>query len=108
PPMPITVTADEARAFLRERGHDAGGLEALSGGLWSAAFAYRESGRDYVVRFHERRDDLEKDRFAERWRTASLRIPHMVDIGDMPNGGGYGIAERVMGAPIDDLDEAGM
>ena len=100
--MPIAMTADAARTFLRERGHDASDLTPLSGGLWSTTFAFRETGRDYVVRFHERRDDLEKDRFAERWRSPSLRIPHMTEIGDVPEGGGYGIAERVRGTPIDD------
>lgn len=106
--MPLAITTEEARAFLRQRGHDADGIAPLSGGLWSATFAFRENARDYVVRFHERRDDLEKDRFAERWRSPSLRIPHMVEIGDVPAGGGYGIAERVTGKPIDDRDEAGM
>lgn len=106
--MPLAITADEARAFLRERGHEADGVTPLSGGLWSATFAFREAGREYVVRFHERRDDLEKDRFAERWRTSSLRIPHMVEIGDVPAGGGYGIAERVIGKPIDERDDDGM
>jgi aminoglycoside phosphotransferase (APT) family kinase protein len=32
----------------------------------------------------------------------------MVEIGDLPEGGGYGIARRVSGGPIEDLDEAGM
>ncbi len=97
-----------ALAFLRERGYDATDLAPLSGGLWSTTYAFRERGREYVVRFHERRDDLEKDRFAERWRSSRLRIPHMVEIGDLPDRGGYGIAERVTGTPLDDRDEAGM
>jgi hygromycin-B 4-O-kinase len=105
--MPIALTADEARAFLAAHGHEATDLEPLSGGLWSTTFAFRERDRDYVVRFHERRDDLEKDRLAERWRSAMLRIPHMVEIGDHGTGG-YGIAERVIGGPLDDLDEAGL
>jgi hygromycin-B 4-O-kinase len=105
--MPAQITAEEARAFLRARGHDATDLAPLTGGLWSATFAFREAARDYVVRFHERRDDLEKDRLAERWRSPALRIPHMVEIGDHGTGG-YGIAERVTGVPLDGLDEAGM
>ena len=105
--MPISLTPDQAAAELRARGHDATDVVALSGGLWSAAFAFRENEGDYVVRFHERRDDLEKDRFAERWAAHGLRIPHMVEIGDVPVGA-YGISERVHGRPIDELDEAGM
>src|SRR3982074_1409741 len=102
--MPVALTADDARAFLAARGHAASDLSPLTGGLWSTTFAFRERDRDYVVRFHERRDDLEKDRLAERWRSATLRIPRMVEIGD-PETGGYGIADRVTGGPLDDLDE---
>jgi hygromycin-B 4-O-kinase len=105
--VPISLTSDQATAQLRALGHDARGVVALSGGLWSAAFAFREAASDFVVRFHERRDDLEKDRFAERWAAPGLRIPHMLEIGDSP-AGPYGISERVHGRPLDDLDERGM
>ncbi|HUQ41945.1 MAG TPA: phosphotransferase [Candidatus Limnocylindrales bacterium] len=107
--MPASLSAEDADGFLRARGHDPRGLAPLAsgGGYWSTTFAFRENGSDYVVRFHDRRDDLEKDRLAERWRSPTLRIPHMVEIGDYGSGG-YGIAERVSGSPIDDLDEAGM
>jgi hygromycin-B 4-O-kinase len=107
--MPASLSPDDAQALLRARGHDPQGLAPLTGGggYWSTVFAFPEKGREYVVRFHDRRDDLEKDRLAERWRSPTLRIPHMVEIGDYASGG-YGIAERVRGSPIDDLDEAGM
>ena len=105
--MPISLKLDQATAQLRALGHTVSDVTALSGGLWSAAFAFREDGSDYVVRFHERRDDLEKDRFAERWAAPGLRIPHMLEIGDSPVGA-YGISERVHGSPLDDLDEAGL
>ena len=105
--MPVTLTKDEAQRFLREHGHDARELEPLTGGLWSAAFGFAEGEREYVVRFHDRRDDLEKDRFAGRWASPWLRTPRIVDIGDSGRGG-YGISERVHGTPLDALDEAGM
>jgi aminoglycoside phosphotransferase (APT) family kinase protein len=105
--MPQKLSADDARAFLRDHGHEASELAPLTGGLWSTTFAFREKRREYVVRFHERRDDLEKDQLAERWRSPTLRVPHMVEIGDHGSGG-YGIAERVAGAPLDDLDHVGM
>ena len=105
--MPISITAAEARDFLRRHGHPASDLEPLSGGEWSAAFAFREDQRAYVVRFHERRDDLEKDLYAQRWVSSRLRTPRVVEIGDLPEGA-YGISERVRGTPLDDLDEVGM
>jgi aminoglycoside phosphotransferase (APT) family kinase protein len=105
--MPLQLTPEQARAFLGSRGHDARELVPLSGGLWSTTFAFVEAGVPYVVRFHERRDDLEKDRFAMRWSSPRLRIPRIVEIGDAPEGA-YGISEREAGGAIDDLDEEGM
>jgi hygromycin-B 4-O-kinase len=105
--MPLAISAPDAQDFLRSRGHEASDLVALHGGMWSTTFAFRENEREYVVRFHERRDDLEKDRFAQRWSAAALRTPRMVEIGDASEGA-YGISERVAGTPLDDLDEAGM
>lgn len=106
--MPASLSPDDALDFLRAQGHDPRDLAPLTGGggYWSTVFAFREKGGDFVIRFHDRRDDLEKDRLAERWRSPALRVPHMVEIGDYGSGG-YGIAERVGGTPID-LDEAGM
>lgn len=105
--MPISLTTEQAAAELHARGHHPEHVVPLSGGLWSAAFAYREDGRDLVVRFHDRRDDLEKDRFAARWAGPRLRTPRVIEIGDMPSGA-YGISERVHGTPLDERDEAGM
>jgi hygromycin-B 4-O-kinase len=101
------VSAENARLLLIEHGHDIGELVPLTGGFWSATFAFTEGGRDYVVRFHERRDDLEKDRFAMRWASPRLRVPRIVEIADTPLGP-YGISERARGSAIDDLDAAGM
>jgi len=103
----VNVSADQARMVLHDHGHEVGELESLSGGMWSSTYAFSENGRDYVVRFHDRRDDLEKDRFAERWRSPALRVPHMVEIGDLAEGA-YGISERVSGTVIDDLDAEDM
>src|ERR1700687_5234196 len=105
--MPLQLTPEDARTFLGSHGHDAREVVPLSGGLWSTTFAFVEAGVPYVVRFHERRDDLEKDRFAMCWSSPSLRIPRIVEIGDAPEGA-YGISEREAGGAIDDLDEAGM
>jgi aminoglycoside phosphotransferase (APT) family kinase protein len=105
--VPIQITAAEAQALLLERGHEATDLESLTGGLWSTTFAFKEAGREFVVRFHERRDDLEKDRFASRWASPALRVPHIVEIGDLATGA-YGISARVGGGQIDDLDADGM
>lgn len=104
--MPTRLDAAEASAKLRSYGHDPSEISPLSGGLWSSAFAFREGGRDLVVRFHERRDDLEKDRYAQRWAGGALRTPRILDIGDH-DGGGWAISERVVGPRLDDLDASG-
>lgn len=103
----MKVAADQARTILREHGHDIGELATLSGGMWSSTFAFAERGHEYVVRFHDRRDDLEKDRIAERWASPRLRTGHIVEIGDLV-GGAYGISERVHGTHIDTLDADAM
>jgi hygromycin-B 4-O-kinase len=103
--VPIAISAAQARELLRARGHSADDFVPVTGGVWSTTYAFREGGHDYVVRFHERRDDLEKDRFAQRWAGGALRIPRIVEIADHERGT-YAISERVWGAALDDLDEA--
>lgn len=105
--MPIAIDATHARDILRAAGHDANDFVPLHGGAWTAAFAYREDGRELVVRFHERRDDLEKDRYAQRWASSSLRMPRVLEIRDMP-GGTYAISEKIDAPPLDDLDAGGV
>ena len=105
--MPPKLTAEQAQVLLAENGHNATNLSPVTGGLWSTTFAFTEAGRGYIVRFHERRDDLEKDRFAMRWSSARLRIPRIVEIIDTP-AGPCGISERAEGTPIDDLDVSAM
>ena len=104
----MKITADAAQAILRAHGHDVAVAPLSSGGgLWSTTFAFTEKGREYVVRFHDRRDDLEKDRYAERWASPRLRMGHLDEIEDV-EGGAYGIAERVQGTHIDTFDADGM
>jgi len=103
----VKVSADQARVVLHEHGHEVGELESLSGGMWSSTYAFTEEGREYVVRFHDRRDDLEKDRYAGRWASPRLRTIRMTEVGDYGTGG-YGIAERIRGVEIDGLDADGM
>jgi hygromycin-B 4-O-kinase len=105
--MPIAIDAAQARATLAAAGHDARDFVPLHGGAWSTAFAFREADRDLVVRFHERRDDLEKDRYAQRWSGPRLRMPRILEIRDVEHGT-YALSEKVPGEPLDDLDEARM
>lgn len=101
------MTVAETTAFLAQHGYDAQDVVPLAGGAWSAAFGFTADHRDLVVRFHDRRDDLEKDRYAQRWASPRLRTPRMLDLGDFGTGG-YGISERVHGKLLDDLDTAGV
>jgi hygromycin-B 4-O-kinase len=92
--------------FLRERFEAVGGVEAIAGGEWSQAFAFRADERDYVVRFGAFRDDYEKDRVAFRYEGPDLPIPEVLGVGDA-FGGGYALSTRVYGQALDTLDEAG-
>lgn len=72
------------------------GLEALSGGFWSAAFGYRVDGRDLVIRLGSVREGFEADRDAMAYDGPDLPVPAVLEIGDA-FGGSYAISERKPG-----------
>jgi hygromycin-B 4-O-kinase len=104
----MIVNLDRAQAFLAARfGGDAGDVAPIGRGEWSKAFAFRRDGRDYVIRFGAYQEDFLKDRFAIRFAGPALPIPPVVELGEAL-GGYYALSERVIGAYIDDVDEARM
>lgn len=86
-------------------GRQVSGVEPVGQGEWSAAFAFRWRENDLVVRFSERREDFEKDRWASRFNGAHLPIPRIIEIGDA-FGGFFAISDRARGRYLDHLDGA--
>src|SRR5688572_12755033 len=83
------------------------GISALSGGEWSQAFAFKQDGRDYVLRLSESQDDFLIDTFANCFSSDRLPIPRIVELG-IAFDGYYAVSERAFGTMIDDLDKASM
>jgi hygromycin-B 4-O-kinase len=75
----------------------------IAHGEWSQAYAYRNAGTEYVIRFSPLADDFAKDRLAASYCSDELPIPAVVDLGKAFDGY-YAISERVSGVYLDDLD----
>jgi hygromycin-B 4-O-kinase len=104
----VTVDVADVATFLTTRlGGDVSEITPLGMGVWSKAFAFRQAGRDYVLRCGAYVEDFAKDRLAARFAGPTLPIPRVVELGEA-FGGYYAIAERVFGGYIDDVDEPQM
>jgi hygromycin-B 4-O-kinase len=104
----VIVDLVHVEAFLAARfGSDGSDVAPIGRGVWSKAFAFRRSGRDYVIRFGAHHEDFAKDRLAARYAGPALPIPRVVELGEA-FGGTYAISERVFGGYIDDVDETQM
>ena len=104
------ISGAEAQAFL-ETLHDTPvtQLEQLSGGHWSAAFAYECDGARLVARFGHNRDWFEVDRDAHSYASANLPVPRVLAIGDagiVGDGLVFAISERADGTFLEDVDPA--
>lgn len=107
-PVPAGVDAVQAAAFLGSRfGPDIGDVTRIGYGEWSRAYAFRQGGEEYVIRFGLFGEDFAKDHRAARFASSALPIPAVTEIGEA-FGGAYAISERVFGGFIDRLDGAAM
>ena len=77
-------------------------LEALHGGFWSSAFAYRVHGRELVVRFGSIREGFEMDRMAMAFDRPDLPVPAVLEVGDV-FGGAYAISMRHHGRFLENV-----
>jgi aminoglycoside phosphotransferase (APT) family kinase protein len=103
PDVPTTAQIQE---FLEER-HRASvsGLDALAGGFWSSALAYRVGERELVLRLGSLRDGFEMDRLAMGFDRPGLPVPRVLDVG-VAFGRAFAISERCHGQFLERVDPA--
>jgi len=108
------VTADrlsreEVVAFLGGQRDTPEDLEALSGGSWSSAWAYRAGGEELVVRFGPQVSWYEADRIAVAFSGPDLPVPEVREVGTAPSGRAYAISVRHHGRFLEDtpVEQAG-
>lgn len=98
-----SLSAAQVEAFLADlHGRTVTGVEVLSGGFWSSAFAYRVDDRELVARFGSVKSGFEADRAAMAFAGPDLPVPAVLDVGDAL-GGAYAISERHHGRFLEDI-----
>ena len=103
------LSRDEVVAFLGGQPGTPEGLEALSGGAWSSAWAYRTGGEELVVRFGPEVSWYEADRMAMAFGGPDLPVPEVREVGTTPSGRSYAISARHHGRFLEDtsVEQAG-
>ncbi len=97
---------EEVLAFLGGRPGAAEDLEALSGGWWSSAWAYRAGGDELVIRFGPEVSWYEADRMAMAFAGPDLPVPEVREVGMTPAGRAYAISVRHRGRFLEDTPVA--
>ena len=103
----MTVSAgppsrDEVVAFLGGQPGHPRDLEALTGGAWSSAWAYRAGGEELVVRFGREVAWYEADRMAMAFGGPDLPVPEVREVGTTRSGRAYAISVRHHGRFLED------
>lgn len=96
------MSRQEAITFLTEHSGAPEDLEALSGGSWSSAWAYRAGGEELVVRFGREVAWYEADRMAMAFAGPDLPVPEVREVGTTPSGRAYAISVRHHGPFLED------
>ena len=104
----MKLSTEQVQQFLTDH-HRSGvsNIIMLSGGNWSQAFAYKQAGKDYVIRFGMHQDDYLNDQAAQQYASSDLPIPRVLEVGE-EFGGYFAISERAFGTMIDELDHEAM
>ena len=92
----------DVAAFLGGRPGGAEDLEALAGGAWSSAWAYRAGGEELVVRFGREVSWYQADRMAMAFAGPDLPVPEVREVGTTPSGWAYAISVRHHGRFVED------
>ena len=93
---PELSTSQVITILNQEPGFDVDIVEVLEPGAWSSAYAFRDNGRDLVIRFSHLRDDFERDALAAGLVGQRVPVPsvtHLGQAGDLH----YAVSERVGG-----------
>jgi len=93
---------EDVAAFLNGRPGGAEDLEALAGGAWSSAWAYRAGGEELVVRFGPEASWYEADRMAMAFAGPDLPVPEVREVGTTPSGRAFAISVRHHGRFLED------
>jgi hypothetical protein len=96
------LSREEVAAFLNGQPGGAEDLEALAGGAWSSAWAYRAGGEELVVRFGRQMSWYEADRMAMAFGAPDLPVPEIREVGTTPSGWAYAISVRHHGRFVED------
>jgi aminoglycoside phosphotransferase (APT) family kinase protein len=96
------LSQDEVVGFLAGQPGTPQDLEALTGGAWSSAWAYRAGGEELVVRFGPERSWYEADRTAMAFGGPDLPVPEVREVGTTPSGRAYAISVRHHGRFLED------
>lgn len=96
------MTQEEVAAFLAGQPGTPEDLEALTGGAWSSAWAYRAGGEELVVRFGRETTWYEADRTAMVFGGPDLPVPDVREVGTTPSGRAYAISVRHHGRFLED------
>ncbi|HUP84570.1 MAG TPA: phosphotransferase [Acidimicrobiales bacterium] len=100
-----TLAVPDVEAFLAERhGGTVSDVEALEGGFWSSAFAYRFADRQLVARFGSIRSGYDADLAAMAYGGPDLPVPEVLEVGDA-FGASYAISVRHHGRFLEDVRE---
>ena len=96
------LSREEVIAFLGERPGTVEDLEAVTGGAWSSAWAYRAGGEELVVRFGPEVAWYQADRLAMAFSGPDLPVPEVREVGTTPSGRAYAISVRHHGRFLED------
>lgn len=90
---PVVSLADVDELLFELHGEPVTGLEPLSGGFWSAAYAYAVSGRELVLRLSDVTEGFALDARAAELTRGQLPVPRIVRTGTAL-GTSYAVSER--------------
>ena len=98
------LTTQEVEAFLQAHHRvPVRDIEALRGGYWSAAYAYRIDDRELVVRFGASREGYDMDQSAMAFGGPGLPVPEVIHVGEAL-GGAFAISVRHHGRFLEDIE----